>query len=363
MDFVLRSPELLREVWVFQGGHYSDMLPFLHLEAIHRPILHYAIRTGTANLDLDPLHHLLTAWYAAYGVDRLPRLIRSMPHMKAIVLCDAAAFGNVAVLDSLNRLDPLHTYVKDEHVGLAAANGHIDVLRYLNDCPFGWTTKIMDYAATYGELDTVRWLHEHRAEGCSLDAMNHASNNGHLPVVEFLHLHRPEGCNSHAMDLAASNGHLQVVQWLHAHRTEGCTFKAMEWAASNGHLEVVQWLHAHQHGVHNTPKAMMLAAKFGHEHVVLYLYDHHDDEPMRRSAIAYSVMNEAAKAHHDEIVRAMWLQTNFQSSDLLRRAKAAGHVDFIKWLRQDTVREQANATNMTIIDISNVHVDQATAAP
>jgi hypothetical protein len=45
------------------------------------------------------------------------------------------------------------------------------------------------------------------------------------------------------MNYAASNGHLQVVKWLHEYRTEGCTAKAMDLAARNGYLEVIKWLH------------------------------------------------------------------------------------------------------------------------
>jgi len=44
------------------------------------------------------------------------------------------------------------------------------------------------------------------------------------------------------MDFAASNGHLDVVKWLHANRHEGCTQCAIKDAYRNGHFEIVQWL-------------------------------------------------------------------------------------------------------------------------
>jgi hypothetical protein len=44
------------------------------------------------------------------------------------------------------------------------------------------------------------------------------------------------------MDYAASNGYLEVVKWLHENRKEGCTAKAFEDATKNGHLEVVAFL-------------------------------------------------------------------------------------------------------------------------
>src|SRR5437016_230119 len=68
-------------------------------------------------------------------------------------------------------------------------------------------------------------------------AMDFAASNGHLEVIKWLHQNRKEGCNDDAMDNAASNGHLDVVKWLHENRTEGCTTHAMDNAAENGHLE------------------------------------------------------------------------------------------------------------------------------
>ena len=49
-----------------------------------------------------------------------------------------------------------------------------------------------------GDLRGVRWLDEHRKEGCTTNAAD-------------------------AMDLAASYGHLEVVKWLDEHRHERCT--------------------------------------------------------------------------------------------------------------------------------------------
>ncbi len=46
-------------------------------------------------------------------------------------------------------------------------------------------------------------------------AMDRAAANGHLEVVRWLHANRTEGCTTSAMDDAAKNGHLEVVQWLH----------------------------------------------------------------------------------------------------------------------------------------------------
>ena len=38
----------------------------------------------------------------------------------------------------------------------------------------------MNYAARYGHLDVVKWLHENRREGCTENAMNCAAQYGNL---------------------------------------------------------------------------------------------------------------------------------------------------------------------------------------
>ncbi|KAF4323528.1 hypothetical protein BBO99_00006010 [Phytophthora kernoviae] len=104
----------------------------------------------------------------------------------------------------------------------------------------------MDGAASGGSLDVVQWLHDNRAEGCTISAMNRAAENDHLEVVKWMHAMRNEGCSVSAMEKAAGNGHLEIVKWLHLHRSEGCTERAMDWAAQGGHLDVVKWLHVNR---------------------------------------------------------------------------------------------------------------------
>lgn len=126
----------------------------------------------------------------------------------------------------------------------AAMNGHLEVVKFLHaHRPEGCTTDAMDEAATSGELDVVKFLHENRTEGATTKAMDGAAAHGFLNIVQFLHANRTEGCTKAAMDLAARHGHLDVVKFLHEQRTEGCTTRAMDGAAKGGHLDVVRWLH------------------------------------------------------------------------------------------------------------------------
>ena len=69
--------------------------------------------------------------------------------------------------------------------------------------------------------------------------MNNAAKNGHLETVKWLHFNRSEGCTIGAMDWAAAGGHLEFIKWLYVYRSEGCSKRAMEWASEMGILKLL----------------------------------------------------------------------------------------------------------------------------
>ncbi|GMF24410.1 unnamed protein product [Phytophthora lilii] len=77
-----------------------------------------------------------------------------------------------------------------------------------------WTKKAMDGAAKRGRLDIVKYLHNTRNEGCTVEAMNGAVANGHLDVVKWLCGNYSERCSSDSVNLAMARGHVDVVAWL-----------------------------------------------------------------------------------------------------------------------------------------------------
>lgn len=174
---------------------------------------------------------------------------------------------------------------------LAAANGHLNVVRYLHDSGYGCSDVAMDDAATNGHLEIVKFLHDNRTEGCTTAAMDGAAKNGRLDVIEWLHEHRREGCTDFAMNLAAENNHRHVVQWLHENRTEGCTDWALTGAATGGHLEMLKWLQEHRHLSYsgNSPvNPVDLAAGGGHLEAFRWLINTQGVRPTS-AAMAFAV--------------------------------------------------------------------------
>uniref|UniRef100_K3X759 Uncharacterized protein n=1 Tax=Globisporangium ultimum (strain ATCC 200006 / CBS 805.95 / DAOM BR144) TaxID=431595 RepID=K3X759_GLOUD len=175
------------------------------------------------------------------------------------------------------------------------SHGDLDLVRWFHEHGYVFTTYAMNTTAEHGHLDIVRFLHEKRSEGCTVNAMSNAAANGHLDVIQFLHEHRTEGCTMYAMDQAAANGHLNVVRFLHEHRSEGCTTTAMDAAAGNGHLEIVQFLYENR-SEGCTTDAVDGAAMNGHLEVVEYLF------PDRSPGCSYEAVQYAENHGHDEIV-------------------------------------------------------------
>jgi len=72
-------------------------------------------------------------------------------------------------------------------------------------------------AVRLGQLPMVKWLHEtfRNAKESAYNYIDEAAANGHLDVVKWLHVNRFDAGTFRAMNHAAKGGFLDVVQWLH----------------------------------------------------------------------------------------------------------------------------------------------------
>ncbi|KAG2802331.1 hypothetical protein PC116_g23615 [Phytophthora cactorum] len=107
-------------------------------------------------------------------------------------------------------------------------------------------------AAYNGELQKIKWLHDHGFRGFTCTTADDAACAGHTNLLSFLLEHRREGCSSRALDQAAAHGHIEVVRYLFSfihgrndaerHRVIAKASFAMTKAALCGHAEVVGFL-------------------------------------------------------------------------------------------------------------------------
>ncbi|KAL7748676.1 hypothetical protein RI367_005829 [Sorochytrium milnesiophthora] len=123
------------------------------------------------------------------------------------------------------------------------------------------TTNAMNSAARIGGLELVRFLHEHRTEGCTEqawvvrhypeqlteDALSWVAEYSRADIIEHLHMLPNAPFSAATMDGAAASGDLELVRWFHLNRKEGCTAHAMKRAAQSGYLSIVKFLHEHDY--------------------------------------------------------------------------------------------------------------------
>lgn len=64
-----------------------------------------------------------------------------------------------------------------------------------------------------------------------------------LNTLDWIHLQTNKiKCTIWAMNYASKNNYLEVVKWLHENRTEGCTINALLFARSKCHSKIIEYL-------------------------------------------------------------------------------------------------------------------------
>ncbi|EQC33998.1 hypothetical protein SDRG_08677 [Saprolegnia diclina VS20] len=177
----------------------------------------------------------------------------------------AAFFGHVHVLAFLYEHD--RACYDTRAMRVASSNGHLDVVRFLHERGFP-TDRLMHLACVGGHLALAQYARDMKLDyGVGTATINFTASNGHVETLRFLHEHGYEGFSSCAMDAAARHGHVAVVRFLHEARPEGCSEKALLDAAQHGHVQVVRFLEAHYTAL-DVAGAARVAAYMGHMEVV-----------------------------------------------------------------------------------------------
>ncbi len=134
---------------------------------------------------------------------------------------------------------------------LAAREGRIDVLHWLQQHgqPLDeWTCRA---AATSGQLETLQWA---RSQGAPISELTcfYTVLEGQLPMLQWLYEHTPpEYWNESEVNAAAFRGHLHILIWL-------CSL-GLPWseqtcanAAASGSVETLAWLRLQTRHVRGT---------------------------------------------------------------------------------------------------------------
>lgn len=256
---------------------WRGVLPFMAIKEGNARVLHalYELQRLPRYRSNVKLHfHRVVLTAVKYGRLEILKWLRersieasdSLVALDSGLMKEAIWHGHVDVMEWLYTTCPSEAAHRDagvEHIDWSDQAKNLDVVRWLHLHGYRFTARDMDRAAEHGHCDTVRFLHHHRAEGCTTRAMDAAAESGYIDIVRFLHNHRAEGCTTRAMDGAAGRGHLAIVTYLHEHRREGCTTSAMDAAAMNNYVDVVRFLGMHRReGC--SPSTLLKVTKYGY---------------------------------------------------------------------------------------------------
>jgi hypothetical protein len=125
----------------------------------------------------------------------------------------------------------------------AARQGNLDMVKYCvaNKCPMD--DYACAYAAKYGHLECLKYLHEEVKAPWDKSTAAWAAEKGHLHILEYLVERKYNNFNKYVCLYAAGNGHLDCLKYLHETAKAPWNSEAVRVAHENKHTECLQYLH------------------------------------------------------------------------------------------------------------------------
>uniref|UniRef100_A0AAV1U1T6 Ankyrin repeat-containing domain n=1 Tax=Peronospora matthiolae TaxID=2874970 RepID=A0AAV1U1T6_9STRA len=217
-------------------------------------------------------------------------------------MINAARRGHLSIIKYLSaRFHTLFASVGSKMVLVAIANGQAAVLVWLTSVLPVKSLKCeedaeswMDVASTYGQVDILKWFHDHAAvlstgvdkrTTCTAAAVTNAARSGHYDVLVYLHANdlmnlTDESDATDALVAAVEGGHHDCTEWLVAqfrtvYEKDPCTMTTvMDAGAASGHVGILQLLRDNPSTSkwQTSSKAIDRAARYGFIDVLRWLH-------------------------------------------------------------------------------------------
>jgi len=124
----------------------------------------------------------------------------------------------------------------------AAEQGNLEMVKYCvaNECPIN--EEACENAASEGQLECLKYLHEEVKAPWDLGAAACAAYHGQLHILEYLVERKYDKYSEYACELAARNGHLDCLKYLHETAKAPWNSEAVREAHKKNQTECVQYL-------------------------------------------------------------------------------------------------------------------------
>ena len=127
-------------------------------------------------------------------------------------------------------------------INAAAEQGNLEMVKYCvaNECPINeWAC---ENAAANGHLEVLKYLREEAKAPWDWETAFFAAKNGHLHILEYLVERKFYRYSGYVCWYAAENGHLDCLKYLHETAKAPLHENAVFWAHKNKHPDCVQYL-------------------------------------------------------------------------------------------------------------------------
>ena len=125
--------------------------------------------------------------------------------------------------------------------------------------------------AQTNKLELLKWAREEKKCEWSVGPINAAARQGNLEMVKYCVANECP-INENACAYAASGGQLECLKYLHEEVKAPWDFWTAKWAARNGHLHILEYLVERKYDKYNGD-ACQWAAKYGHFDCLKYLHE------------------------------------------------------------------------------------------
>jgi hypothetical protein len=252
---------------------------------------------------------------------------RPVPPTKRAMCCMAAQYGTTEVMEWMytNHWDVKHVNMYGRG---AAEKGNLSVLKLLRDKGYTLTLETAKYAAIAGNIDVLAWIFSQDVDNSATlppatqTTLAFAAGFGQLDTVKWLHAKGHDRGN--ASICAATKGHLDVLQWLRLTLILDDEPGCCDHAAAFGHFHILRW--AREVGLQWTESTMCNLAAKGSVEMLKWAFE--NGCPMGEG---YAVMAHLAMA--GSIEGAEWaLSLGYPWNDgAYTIAAMNGHLTFLKW--------------------------------
>ena len=243
------------------------------------------------------------------------------------IISNAATYGN---LDNIKWLLKKDFKLTNRVFKAATLKGDLTNMKWLktNECPI--QRDIFNIALENGDLDNIKWLH-HNGYLFDTSSLNVAIRHGSLVNMKWLFEH---GCqlnsgnyNSLNADIPVMSGNLDCMKWL---LEKGCSFNrygTFDKCLEHGDLDIMKWLH--ENGASFTMHTMRIVSENGNLEHMKWLLD--NECPLDESNHK-DIINNVTKLGNLNTMKWLFEQGCPFNKYTLDEAVIFGDLDNIKWL-------------------------------